>query len=336
MDIRKTARKSQHKTKSLRSYVQCLVLVLVSLTTVIIGFLVKPSSVSAPNANLFAPQVDIIAARKDVRIYDISSTLMEEGDSAEYTLIGTVRVPPGKPSSLYVSIDGAGQVSSPHSGWKSTNYGLTSTFIQGISKLQLQVVLEDCDCVSYVSPYLEANTAIVYSSSNDGEADIPGILGTPSFPAGPPWSVTLSFRQSEVDLEDFTVPSDLSIVAAFPQSPINTTHSSYWSWPNAASGHFNAIDLDASASRDMHLFYAGLIFGIAGSAIVGAIQAFFAVQERDPPKTENRRRPRRPTGRRVAERRRPSRPTNPRSKRGSARRRGLGPPRSASTEIPRG
>ena len=92
MDIRKTARKSQHKTKFLRSYVQCLVLVLVSLTTVIIGFLVKPSSVSAPNANLFAPQVDIIAARKDVRIYDISLTLMEEGDSAEYTLIGTVRV----------------------------------------------------------------------------------------------------------------------------------------------------------------------------------------------------------------------------------------------------
>lgn len=187
-------------------------------------------------------------------------------------------VPRGKSATVYIDINGPGKVALREGGWRLTSsyspfeglyYKLERTFSQGISELKLDVNLDNCNCVTYASPYLEATTAYVLSDTVSAAGSALGLLL-----GGPPWPVSLSFRQSEVDAQYSSLPSDLSIVAAYPQAPTNTAAPNDWSWLNADRGSVTAIDLGASGNRDMHLFYAGLIFGIAGSAVIASVQAF--------------------------------------------------------------
>ena len=267
-------------------YKQCYVFLFLFLVFFAIGYMLKPSAVSIPSINRSAPEVDISADRQGVNIYNISSILSSGYSGSNYgypsySIEGKVSVPRGKSTSVYIDIYGAGRVALPGNGWSLTTLKggpfqaagseLARTFGQGISELNLYVNLGDCHCVAYRSPYLEATTANVRSG---------GILANvQSLPPGPPWGVTLSFRQSEIDVEDLSIPSHLSIVSGYPQIPLNTTTSNDWSWPNVAVGYVTAIDLAASANRDTQLFYSGLILGIAGAAFIALIQAFFTVKE---------------------------------------------------------
>jgi hypothetical protein len=197
-------------------------------------------------------------------------------------MTGTVRVPRGKSASVYIDIFGPEKVALAGSGWRFTvlrspfglpnAYELVRRFSQDTSPLSLKVAFDTCNCVNYTSPYLVATTANVQTIAGGSPPSVPGLPPI----SGAPWTVTLGFRGSEVDLRDISIPADLNILAAYPQ-PTNTAAPGDWSWPGAAYGSVTAIDLGASASRDMNLFYAGLLLGIAGSAVVGLIQALFTV-----------------------------------------------------------
>jgi hypothetical protein len=261
----------------LRDYKQFYVLLFAFIVLVLAGFWRQPSDVSIPAISGNAPLVNIIADREGIEIYDISSVLTDGGNpapeaflnlsSSSYSIKGTVRVPHGQSASVYIGISGVGKVTSPLVGWRFVGPMLERTFDPGTSKLELSLTLDNCNCATYRSPYLEAAAANVTSAT----PTIPGLLSVP----GIQWQVMLSFQSSEVHVDDPTVPSDLSIVSAYPQAPINTTGSNDWSWPNESVGHIIASDPGASASRDIDLFYAGLLFGIAGSALIGSIQARF-------------------------------------------------------------
>lgn len=274
----------------------------------------KPSSTHIPPTNLAPLIVNITASVNDVSIYSADSLL--EGDA--YFLTGEVKVPRGKPVSVYVDIytSPIPLTEKPDSSTFQVLLTRAVTFNQGVSQLRVSLPLKSCHCVTYASPYLAAMTARVQSTT--GLADvpstsplipglpaipgvpatsgtsptpevpttpgilvIPGLSGAPQVSAQPrpPWPITISVLQSEVVIDDSSIPSGLSIVAAYPQVPINTQDPNHWVWTNAADGYIIATDLGASANRDMHLFYAGLIFGIAGSAIIASVQAFFTARE---------------------------------------------------------
>lgn len=278
MDKWKTRRWSQSNGMPRWPYIQLALLILVFSAFILWGFGERPSSAVGPSTPLSAPMVYVSANVKDVTIYDISSVL--EYPASQYSMTGIVRVPRGKSASVYIDIFGPEKVALAGAGWTALQGPngvdrLVRRFSQHVSPLSLEIDFDTCNCVSYTPPYLVATTANVQTA---GGPPPPGGLATPGLFGGSS-TVTLGFRQSELDIQDSSIPDDLNILAASPQAPTNTAAPDDLSWPGAADGSVTAISVGASASREMHLFAAGLLFGIAGSAFIGSIQAGFTIRD---------------------------------------------------------
>jgi hypothetical protein len=231
----------------------------------------------------------VSANGKGVRIYHISSVVEDYrrlGAFGGYNMTGMIKVPPGESGvSVYLDIYGW-KVSRGDPSWKTIHYDSNRThiiyelhrsFVQGASQFSLDVSLNACNCATYGSPYWVVAAANVFSANGYAVNGPEQPAGTPVL--GGPWPVALSFLQSKVDLEYSNVPTDLSILSANPKTPNYIAAMNDWSWPKAAYGTLTAIDLSASANRDNHLFWAGLTLGIAGSAVIVAFQAGFAIKK---------------------------------------------------------
>jgi hypothetical protein len=288
----KIRRKWSSKLKSVRPYLQLLIFILLSFAAVLTGFKLKPAAVHIPAISYrAAPGVMVSANGKGLRIYHITSEIADYrrlGQFGGYDMTGTIKVPPGKyGASVFLDIYGWKTVRDAYyRSWKIIHhygsnrtriYELQRSFAPGVSQFSLSIGVNVCNCAAYGSPYWVVTAANVFSSNGYAASGPEQPPGAPVL--GGPYPVALSFRQSKVDLEYSKVPSDLSIVTANPETPIYIAAMNDWSWPKAAYGSFTAIDLGASANRDNNLFWAGLALGIAGSAIIAAFQAGFAIKK---------------------------------------------------------
>ena len=232
----------------------------------------------------------VSANGKGLRIYHITSEIADYqrlGQFGGYDMTGTIKVRPGStaPQSFWIYTDGRPS-RDDYRSWKIIHhygsnrtriYELQRSFAPGVSQFSLSIGVNVCNCAAYGSPYWVVTAANVFSSNGYAASGPEQPPGAPVL--GGPYPVALSFRQSKVDLEYSKVPSDLSIVTANPETPIYIAAMNDWSWPKAAYGSFTAIDLSASANRDNNLFWAGLALGIAGSGIIAAFQAGFAIKK---------------------------------------------------------
>ena len=271
---------------------QFYVLAGIAFIMIVLAFYLMPATESVPAINNGPPVVEFSANHPHVRIEDITSTLDDSLSAPgvpafiEYALTGKVIIESKKPVLIYVGITGLGQVHTDVStGWTLENglggASLEQWFHQGTRSLSIYVNGDECNCDAYSSPYLRAESASVVTES--GGPNPPRKMSE--------WPVTLGFHGSELDLgEEAGLSPDYSISSSYPVSPIGTrsvgSGPGDWFWPDTGSGMFVAVDLSASADLNTRLFYAGLLFGVAGAAIVAFIPEYFRQKERRRPANE--------------------------------------------------
>jgi hypothetical protein len=255
-----------------------LVLLVFTSAGLFFGFYLQPNSGSATRSNS-PPEVTFAADKPDVHVRSVDS----ETSRDTYYLTGVIAVPGAASAHVELAIYSTSHVTlispSPHMrviNRSGSDYDIVGTFKHGRSSFSIFLVYDSCYCYFYSPPYLIVNAANVYSVGSGLPNPFPGEPGEYRIP------VTLAMKQSEADILLPTtyrpLPADFEVLSSSPTSVETFTNT--WVWKGSASGSITAVSLTARDTAGTKLFYAGLLFGLAGAAAIGSVQEIFAMKER--------------------------------------------------------
>jgi hypothetical protein len=146
-----------------------------------------------------------------------------------------------------------------------------------------------CDCVSVSGPYVAVNAISLEPDllGPQNQISSSGYTLTPVENPGPypgrgpgkyyGTSVS-SIEDDEIDLSTSSIPIDVSVVRAYPQTPSNP-YSNTWKWSNVTSATLALVDTAKQGDLSGNLFYAGIFLGIAGGGILALMPEVSRVVE---------------------------------------------------------
>lgn len=172
----------------------------------------------------------------------------------------------------------------PDDGWK----GVSTSGISG-AEITLRVTGStpgrmlpslslDCSCYVYHAPYLLASGVSVVDviAPGSGLPNIPGEYPGPG--PGGEQPVGLNIDQDVLDLSNLDIGGGVFTLSASPYFDVQQIGTDVWQWQDPApSGapYFEAESVAAKNSADQHTFVAGLLLGVAASAVIVSIDRGF-------------------------------------------------------------
>jgi hypothetical protein len=262
-----------------------------------------------------------MASRPGVTVTISKVVLTYQGLNANLT----ASTPPGSSNyTLYVEVSGVhvdvinGEpMNDPH--WSVARYN-NDVYSIGHSytlkdsyyyNIPISVSYQGCDCVLTSGPYVVVNALSLdpallgsqQAESSGGISLVPVPLSGP-FPGRAPgkyYATSLSsIADNEVDLDSWGIPTTVSVVKAYPETPANP-YSNQWQWQDVTTASLTLQDLAKQNTLNGNWFYAGIFLGIAGSgvlALVPEVSEVLRAIHKDKKASRRRNRPPRRLGRR--------------------------------------
>jgi hypothetical protein len=272
-------------------YSRFVIVFVLTVAAGVLGYILKPVNYQVPSAAPAQPIVSIMASRPNVSVtvteaalydhgFDLSLTASTVSGNSKYELyVGVSEIKldwiDGKPvieSGWSVASDGSGEYS----------IGRSYTLHEN-SPYQISVgsSFAACDCVFISGPYIAVNAISLEPDllGPQNEISSNGYTLTPVGNPGPypgrgpgkyyATSVS-SIEDDEIDLSTSSIPIDVSVVKAYPQTPSNP-YSNIWKWSNVTNATLTLVDIAKQGDLSDNLFYAGIFLGIAGAGILALV-----------------------------------------------------------------
>jgi hypothetical protein len=268
-------------------FVRLTVVVLITVGATWWGVSLKPSNFYVPYYTPSRPYLDVLATRPGV------STTIKQADldltQVKFDL--DVTVPSGPPVNLYVKISGIGftsyaldfppdppywKVAKDPSGGYVAGTALRSS--AGFNAYRFSLSFSNCRCYKSSGPYttvvplwldLLSNQTSPAGTNISQPVSIPG--PNPGLPSGQVYPTSLSvIDQDQVNLSDLSIPPNLVILGGSPQNPLSPSPD-MWLWSSVSTASVTLLNIDKQDSMNSNLFYAGILFGIAGSGVIALV-----------------------------------------------------------------